>query len=606
MVDPGNLARAALESVTKRGGEVLRRVPGVPRTLDRGPLTEDAQFVIPGICPGCHTSATPNQFSEFGVCRSCGHHLRIPAAVRLEQLVDPGTFREADRNLAGGNPLEFVDSMPYPLRVAEARRRTGLTEAVVTGNARIGGHQIGIAVFDFRFLGGSMGAAVGEKLVRLFERCTEERRPVIVVASSGGARMQEGTVALSQMARVAAAVERHHQAGLLYISILADPTTGGVMVSPASMGDIVLAEPGAYAAFAGQRVSDGSAALDAEWLQVHGMVDAVVSRPDLRSVLISLVSLLTHQNRPLRRGLPAVKNMRSPGGPGDTVPADAWNNVQLVRRDDRPGAREYIRQMTGSFIELHGDRLHGDDESIVGGVGRFMEQSVILLGQDRYGASDGHPPGKPYPEGFRKVLRLALLAAKFGLPILTLVDTEGAQADVETEGRGLAYAIGRCLRVFSTLPVPIIAAIIGEGGSGGAIALAVADRVLMLEHAVYEVIRPEGAAAILYRDPRRAPDLAGHMRITAAEAHALGVVDVVVPEPPGGAQADPGMAAELLAAASREALAEAQRWLPDRLLHRRYRRLREMGRRFLGEYQPEREDAPRSAPESGATVPVSG
>jgi acetyl-CoA carboxylase carboxyl transferase subunit beta len=577
-------------------------------------------LIVPKICPSCGASPDAEQFSAFGVCPSCGHHLRIPAWARIAQLADPGTFVEEDAGLEGDDPLAFQDTRPYRDRLAVAQEQTGLTEAVVVGRARLGGHRIAIAVFDFEFLGGSMGVAVGEKLVRLFERATERRQPVIVVATSGGARIQEGTVALSQMARVAAAVERHHAAGLLYLSVLADPTTGGVMVSPASLGDVVLAEPGAFAAFAGRRVASLSSApeepdpivgaplMSAEWLQTHGMVDAVVPRPALRETLAVLVDLLVHRNQPLKR--PA----RSPYDVSKVQMAaleqDAWEAVQTARRADRPTALDYIEQITDHFVELHGDRLYGDDESIVCGVGTYAGQSVVFLGQERSrpaapyvpgAAKRGvHPPGRPYPEGFRKVLRLALLAAKFGLPIVTLIDTLGAQADAETEGRGLAFAIGRCLRVFSALPVPVVAAIIGEGGSGAAIALAVADRVLMQERAVYEVISPEGAAAILYRDAGRAAELGERMHITAAEALALGVVDEIVPEPPGGAHTHFLAAADLLAESLVAALAESERWLPNRLVNQRYRRLRSIGTQYVhrrpsaGPAQPVAQLAPQT------------
>jgi acetyl-CoA carboxylase carboxyl transferase subunit beta len=528
--------------------------------------------------------------------------MRLPARARLRRLIDGDTFAEEDCDLVGGDPLAFEDALPYTDRLAAAQRRTGLTEAVLTGRARLGGHAVRVAVFDFGFLGGSMGVAVGERLVRLFERATRARQPVIVVATSGGARMQEGTLALSQMARVAAAVERHHAAGLLYISVLADPTAGGVMVSPASMGDIVLAEPGAYAAFAGRRVSGETVPMGAEWLESRGMLDGVVARPELRATVIRLLELLTGPHRSLqRRWRPSSVEI----SPSRKEEPNAWTAVELVRREDRPGAREYVDGMTEEFVELHGDRLYGDDESILAGVTRFAGQPAVILGQDRHRPAGGsHPPGRPYPEGFRKVLRLVLLAAKFGLPIVTLIDTAGAQADAEAEGRGLAFAIGRCLRIFSAVPVPVVAAIVGEGGSGGALALAVADRVLMLEHAVYEVINPEGAAAILYHDGGRPADLAARMRITARDALALGVVDAIVPEPPGGANADPGAAMRALSDALCDALAESQRWLPDHLVERRYRRLRSIGtpylqRRSTVSETPAEAEPPPAVPEMG-------
>lgn len=583
----------------------MRRISEIrlPFSREAVPSLLETALVLPDACPSCGQTAEGEVFAHYGVCGSCGHHLRVPARARLAQLVDAGTFVEEDADLQGSDPLDFEDTRPYRERVASAQEGTGLTEAVITGRARVDGHRVGLAVFDFGFLGGTMGVAVGEKLVRLFERATDRGQPVILIATSGGARIQEGTIALSQMARVAAAVERHHAAGLLYISVLADPTTGGVMVSPASLGDVVLAEPGAYAAFAGRRVSGETEPMGAEWLQAHGMVDAVVARPVLRDRLALLVGLLVHRNRPLQRPARApyeigrvVSSEPAQSGRREEDAPAAWEAVLVARRTDRPTALDYIEQITDRFIELHGDRLYGDDEAIVSGLGTFAGQSVVFLGQERSRPAAGpHPPGRPYPEGFRKVLRLALLAAKFELPIVTLIDTPGAQADVETEGRGLPFAIGRCLRVFSALPVPVVAAIIGEGGSGAAIALAVADRVLMLEHAVYEVIAPEGAAAILYRDAEHAPALADRMHITAPEALDLGVVDEIVPEPPGGAHTDFLSASRLLSESLVAALAESERWLPGRLVSQRYRRLRSIGTRYV-QRRPSKRSAEASAP----------
>lgn len=572
----------ALDHLSRRTGEVLRfpRVHHHPVTdSDRPGMFQSHPLNLPDSCPACSANAADAGYSDNGVCSQCSHHLRIPARARITLLVDPDTFVEDDEEIVGDDPLGFTDTRPYPERVRDARTQTGLSEAILTGRARIGSHAVAIAAFEFAFLGGTMGVAVGEKLVRLFERATEARYPVIVITSSGGARMQEGTLALAQMARVAAAVERHHAEGLLYISVLADPTTGGVMVSPGSMGDIVLAEPGAYAAFAGRRVSGVAEPMGAEWLQAHGMVDGVVTRTELRDRLIDLLSLLTRRNLPLPRTLSA---RTLPQGKVRRPRSTATEVLKLVRSEDRPAALDYITRLTDHFVELHGDRLFADDEVIIGGVGNFAGQSVVFLGQDRHRpARESTRAGMPYPEGFRKVLRLALIAAKFNLPVITLIDTPGAKADAETESRGLAFAIGRCLRVFSALPVPIIAAIIGEGNSGAAIALAAGDALLMQEHAVFEVIRPEGAAAILYRDVNEAAALAEHMHITAWDAYEMGVIDGVVPEPTGGANSDPDLAAHILFRYLVDALAEAQRWLPARLVQQRYHRIRSLGERGI-------------------------
>lgn len=507
--------------------------------------------------------------------------------MRLATLLDAGTFVEDDADLAGDDPLDFVSPVPYRDLHAAAQRKTGLREAVVTGHGQILGHPVDVAVFDFGFIGGTMGVAVGEKLVRLCERATRHRRPTVIVTASGGARLQEGTLSLSQMARVAAAMQRHHAAGLLSISVLADPTSGGVFVAPGTLGDIVLAEPGAYIAFAGSRVTGSTRTSSAEWLRQRGMVDAVVARPELRETIGRLIELVTRKSRPLPR-----RPRAAPDLPALADPPTGRQAIETARREDRPTALDYIRRLTDDFVELHGDRLHGDDEAVVGGIGSLAGQSVVVIGEERSRPAASDTRGRPGPEGFRKALRLASLAAGFGLPIITLIDTPGALADAETEGRGLAFAIGRCLRTFSVLPVPVVAAVIGEGTSGAAIALAPADRVVMQQFATFEVISPEGAAAILWHDATEAPRVAESMRLTAPDALSLGVVDEIVPEPPGGAHADPDAAAALLGEALIAALAESQRWLPDRLIEKRYQRLRRIGEPHLQYLREERHTNP--------------
>jgi acetyl-CoA carboxylase carboxyl transferase subunit beta len=497
--------------------------------------------------------------------------------VRLAGLLDAETFVEDDADLIGDDPLEFACPVPYRDLHTAARQRTGLAESVVTGHGEISEQRVGVAVFDFGFMGGTMGVAAGEKLVRLLERCTRGRRPVVIVTASGGVRLQEGTPALFQMAAVAAAMQRHHAAGLLSITVLADPSTGGVLVAPGTLGDIVLAEPGAHIAFAGARVSGSTHPPATEWLREHGMIDAVVDRAALRETVGGLLDLLTRKTQPLPRRLRPVITV-----PERPTPGSGRQEIELARRADRPTALQYISRLTDEFIELHGDRLHGDDEAIAGGIGSLHGQTVLFIAEERSRPeSDSDRRGKPGPDGFRKVLRLASLAATFGLPIITLIDTPGAQADEDAEGRGLAFSLGRCLRTFSALPVPVVAAIIGEGTSGAAIALAPSDRLLMQEHATFESISPEGAAAILGHDRDDAPRIAEHMRLTARDALALGVVDEIVPEPGTGAHADPDAAAALLGEALVAALAESQRWLPPLLIEKRYGRLRSIGAAHL-------------------------
>lgn len=539
-----------------------------------------------GMCPHCQgTLEGAKLFEQLRVCPHCRHHFPLGARERLALLADPGSYHETHAELISVDPLGFRDRVPYRDRLDEAQRRTGLSEAVVTGTLRIGGRAAVIVVLDFEFMGGSMGSVVGEKVALAFELAVKQRLPIISVVGSGGARMQEGILSLVQMAKTAAAAQRLHTARLPYISVLTHPTTGGVFASFASLGDVQLAEPGALIGFAGPRVRDQTgttrdASADApagershtpEFLLAHGLLDGIVERGRLREVLAALLGYLS----------PEYRWSRERSGAHESVSirpaASAWDTVQLARHSDRPTALDYIRRLLPDFLELHGDRLYGDDPAVVIGLGDLAGRPVAVIGQERGHDDPSRRGGRALPEGYRKADRMMRLAAKFRLPLITFVDTPGAEAGVEAEARGVASALAVCLARMSSLPVPTVATVIGEGGSGGAIALAVADRVLMLEHAIYAVISPEGASAILYRDAAQAAGLAPSMRLTALDLRELGVVDVVVPEPAGGAHNDPDAAARYLKDAILHELVRLQEVPPARRVRARYRRYRDVG-----------------------------
>jgi acetyl-CoA carboxylase carboxyl transferase subunit alpha len=257
-----------------------------------------------------------------------------------------------------------------------------------------------------------------------------------------------------------------------------------------------------------------------------------------------------------------------------------WQRVQLARHPRRPYTLDFVRLLAEEFVELHGDRLFGDDHAIVGGLARLNGSSVVVVGHQKGRDTDDKIHrnfGMPHPEGYRKALRLMQLAEKFGKPVVTLVDTPGAYPGIGAEERGQAEAIARNLREMAGLRTPIVAVVTGEGGSGGALALAVADRVFMLEHAIYSVISPEGCAAILWEDARKARDAAEVLRITAPDLLKLGVIDGIVPEPPGGAHRNWEKAAEEVEVALRAALTELRGLSGDDLVQRRYAKFRRMG-----------------------------
>jgi acetyl-CoA carboxylase carboxyl transferase subunit beta len=251
-------------------------------------------------CPSCDSQIFNRQLERnLRVCPTCGHHFRMSIGERIDLLLDAGSFVERDAGLTSGNPLGFHDQKPYPDRLEAAAVKTGLREAAVWGTGRIEGQPVAITLFDFRFMGGSMGSVVGEKVARCFEAALTERMPAVVVAASGGARMQEGTLSLLQLAKTTAPLARMDVAGVPFISVLTDPTTGGVLASFASLGDVIVAEPRALIGFAGARVASGTVGEElpqgfqsAEFLMDHGFVDLVVARSELRSTLSRLLRVL--------------------------------------------------------------------------------------------------------------------------------------------------------------------------------------------------------------------------------------------------------------------------------------------------------------------------
>lgn len=550
----------------------------MPDSKHATPETEssNAHSPDPTYCEKCESILDSDErYERYRVCSSCGHHHTISAMDFINSLVDRDTFDEFNRKLVSVDPLVFSDRLPYRKRVAEAREQTGLTEAIVTGSAEIRGLEVILAVMDFRFLGGSMGSVVGEKVALAFERAKQKKVPIITIAASGGARMQEGMLSLVQMAKTAAAAKRAHDSHVPYISILTHPTTGGMYASFANQGDIILAEPEALIGFAGPRVVkqvSGRDTIDshsAEFLQEHGFIDGIVSRHRLRDTLATILRVVSARAE--------ISNPdRSTDGVNPVVVDSAWEAVQIARHPERPTTLDYIRRISSQFIELHGDRLYGDDPAIVGGLGEIAGHGVVFIGHQR-GDDEGRRGGQALPEGYRKAIRLMELADRLQLPVVTFVDTPGAYLGDGAEERGIAIALSESLATMSIIEVPTIAIVIGEGGSGGALAMGVADRVLMQDHAIYSVIAPEGAAAILYRDASRAPEVAQSLKITALDCQRLGVVDVVVPEPEGGAHQNPEFASALLRDMLLRELSKIIDRSPEKLVRDRYRKFRRMG-----------------------------
>lgn len=480
------------------------------------------------------------------ICPKCGGYFRIHAYRRIQMVIDEGTFEEWDHDLTGGNPVNYKG---YPEKVQALQEKTGLKEAVVTGRGKINGRETVIAVCDGRFLMASMGWAVGEKITRAVERATEEKLPVIIFACSGGARMQEGITSLMQMAKTSAALERHSKAGLLYVSVLTEPTTGGVTASFAMLGDIILAEPGALIGFAGPRVIEQTIRQKlpkgfqrAEFLVEHGFVDDIVRREDLKETLGKILEMhegqSTDSTSENEKASYINKDEFSPKS--DVAHADinpyltAWERVQLSRKTDRPSGSDYIEALFTDFMEFHGDRNYGDDRAVIGGIAKFHGRPVTVIVQEKGTNTKeniAHNFGMPMPEGYRKALRLMKQAEKFHRPVICFVDTPGAFCGIEAEERGQGEAIARNLRELAGLKTPVLSIVTGEGGSGGALALAAGDQVWMLENSVYSILSPEGFASILWKDSAKAKEAAAVMKLTASDLYQKGIIEQVIPEP---------------------------------------------------------------------------
>lgn len=492
-------------------------------------------------CNACKAAVFVDEVKKNAyICPHCGNYFRVHARRRIEMLADEGTFEEWDKVMPISNPLSYKG---YEEKVKKLQEKTNLDEAIVTGKAKIGGISVVLGVCDSRFLMASMGENVGEKIARAVERATQERLPVVLFACSGGARMQEGIVSLMQMAKTSAALKRHHEAGQLFISVLTDPTTGGVTASFAMLGDIIIAEPGALIGFAGPRVIEQTIGQKlpegfqrAEFLLEHGFVDMILPRQDQKHVIGRI--LYMHRKHDMDVEENGVKtdipvNTLAAAQSQENTEKSAWDTVLLSRKADRPTALDYITAVFDEFMEFHGDRCFKDDGAIVGGIAMFHGMPVTVIGQQKGKNTKDNIRrnfGMPSPDGYRKALRLMKQAETFGRPIICFVDTPGAFCGLEAEERGQGEAIARNLFEMSDLKVPVLSIVIGEGGSGGALAMAVANEVWMMENAIYSILSPEGFASILYKDSKKAPEAARVMKVTAADLKELGLIERIIPE----------------------------------------------------------------------------
>ena len=507
--------------------------------------TEEEPNIPEGLWRKCNKCGQPIYVEDvknnYYVCPKCGGYFRVHAYRRIEMLTDVGTFEEWNKEMPFSNPLDFPN---YEKKVEAAREKTNLNEAIVIGKAKIDGNPAVVGVCDARFIMSSMGHVVGEKITEAVERATKEKLPVILFACSGGARMQEGIVSLMQMAKTSAALKRHHEAGQLFISVLTDPTTGGVTASFAMLGDIIIAEPGALIGFAGPRVIEQTIGQKlpegfqrAEFLLDHGFVDMILPRQDQKHVIGRILYMhrkhdMDVEENGVKTDIP-VNTLAAPQSQENTEKS-AWDTVLLSRKADRPTALDYINAVFDEFMEFHGDRCFKDDGAIIGGIAMFHGMPVTVIGQQKGKNTKDNIRrnfGMPSPDGYRKALRLMKQAEKFHRPVICFVDTPGAFCGIEAEERGQGEAIARNLWELAGLKTPVLSIVTGEGGSGGALALAAGDQVWMLENSIYSILSPEGFASILWKDSTKAKEAAAVMKLTASDLYEKGIIEQVIPEP---------------------------------------------------------------------------
>ncbi|MBR6643688.1 MAG: acetyl-CoA carboxylase carboxyltransferase subunit beta [Lachnospiraceae bacterium] len=492
-------------------------------------------------CPKCKKTVDRDKVVKAKyVCYECGGYFRVKTNNRIKMVADRRSFTPWFEDMPVSNPLGFEG---YEEKLAEVREKTGASEAVTVGQCKIYGEPAVIGVCETRFLMGSMGHVVGEKITAAIELATERKLPVFIFCASGGARMQEGIVSLMQMAKTSAAIQKHGEAGLLYSTILTDPTTGGVTASFAMLGDVIMAEPGALIGFAGPRVIKQTIGQElpegfqtAEFLLEHGFIDGIVERENLKKTLYFLIK--SHQckegkyadfKKDFHFELNEIIKERS----WKTLPITAWEKVKAVRQVGRPSATDYMDHIFDFFVEAHGDRGYRDDKAIIGGIGFLDGQPITVIadvkGKDVKECQERNF-GMPMPEGYRKALRLMKQAEKFNRPIVSFVNTSGAFCGIEAEERGQGEAIARNLLEMSALKVPVLCILIGEGGSGGALATAVGNEVWMMENATYSILSPEGFASILWKDSAKAQQASEVMNITAQDLKRLGIIEQIIPE----------------------------------------------------------------------------
>lgn len=451
---------------------------------------------------------------------------RLSAHDLIDLVLDEGSWVSWD-----STPERAGISEEYAAELAAAAEKAGTDESVITGEGRMHGRRVAVLLGEFRFLAGSIGRAAADRIVASVERATREGLPLLAAPVSGGTRMQEGTPAFVQMVRISAVIAGHKKAGLPYLVYLRNPTTGGVMASWGSLGHVTVAEPGALVGFLGPRVYEAlygrpfpGDVQTSENLYAHGIIDAVLPADEIADILDRALTILAAP----REGVAPVPDP----GQEDVPDVETWDAITRSRRPDRPGVRRLLRYAASDVVPLNGTGQGEADPGLLIALARFGQAPCIFLGQDRRGQTTDHPMG---PGALREARRGMRLASELGLPLVTVIDTQGAALSADAENGGLAGEIARCLADLVSLDAPTLCLMLGEGNGGGALAFLPADRVIAAQHAWLSPLPPEGASAIVHRDTEHAPEMARAQQVRALDLYRSGIVDRVVVEKPDAA-----------------------------------------------------------------------
>ena len=474
------------------------------------------------ICFKCN-----GDLDELFVCKTCGNNSYITAKQRIANISDENTFKELTFN-----KIDISKKCNYEDKINKAKENTDLNEAILIGTCSIGGIKVVLGVMESKFMMGTLSVSVGETITRAFEYATDNKLPVILFCASGGARIQEGLFSLVQMAKVNAAIKRHSDKGLLYISCLTNPTMGGVTASFGLLGDINIAEKNSQIGFAGKSIIENlyNEILDSnfqteQYNENNGMIDIIADRKDIRNILLDLLKMINNNNKVVRiDNKDENKSMTND---------DLLEILKNVRDIDRFKGKDYLISIFDKYIELKGDRINSNDTSILSGIGNIENKSFIFNIQNKGRTLKENKEtnyGLTRPEGYRKALRISKLAEKFNIPIINIIDSAGADPSIYSEQNGQARAIADCLYTFSDLKTIIISIVVGEGSSGGALALSVCDSIGMLEKSIYTVISPEAYLKIMHKEEKVSNELLKSMRFTANDLFEDKIIDEVISE----------------------------------------------------------------------------